>query len=241
MKNLFHIWNEVNNLGSYILGGNVADRRQIILSCDGDRFIIPVTPKTYKVQTEQNNRVVDIIDTGEAQLFGNPKLTRLSFACFFPQPEHDYPFVVGDSSAPSECVEKIIKWKESKRPVRVIITNSPVNLMMAIKSFAYREQDGSRDIYYELSFIEWRALNVPSANNDKQIDDKTGLKQRPTERTASKAANAIKKSRDILEASKRAYGKVQYWRSIANANSLKNLALKNLRDVVVKERQRRGV
>ena len=37
------IWNELNNLGSFILGGGVS-HRQIILSCDGERFVIPVTP-----------------------------------------------------------------------------------------------------------------------------------------------------------------------------------------------------
>lgn len=236
---LLNIWNSFNNIGSYLMGGG-GSKRQIILSCEDDRLVIPVTPKAYKVQTAQNNKIIDIIDTGEAQLFGNPKLKRLSFACFFPQLEHDYPFVVGDSIAPSECVEKLTNWKESKQPVRVIITDSPVNMVMAIKAFDYQEQDGSRDIYYELQFIEWRELNTPTANNDKQTDDKTGLKQRPTTRTASKAAAAIKKSRDILEASKRAYGKVQYWRHIANANSLKNLALKNVRDLIIKERKRNG-
>lgn len=234
------MWNAFNNIGSYLLGG-VGDKRQIILSCNDDKFVIPVTPRTYKVQTEQNNRVVDIIDYGEAQLFGNPKLVRLSFSCFFPQPLHNYPFVVGDAMSPSECVEKIINWKESKQPVRVIITNSPVNLMMAIKSFDYQERDGSRDIYYDLNFIEWKDLNTPLANNEKQIEEKTGLKQRPTTRTASKAAEAIKRSRDIVEASRRAYGKVQYWRAIANKNSLKNLALRNLRQLIIKERKKNGV
>ena len=54
------LWNEVNNLGSYLMGGG-ASKRKIILSCDGTRFVVPVTPKTYKVETEQNNRVVDKI------------------------------------------------------------------------------------------------------------------------------------------------------------------------------------
>lgn len=234
------MWNAFNNLGSYLLGGSYS-RRQIILSCNGDKFVIPVTPRTYKVKTEQNNRVVDIIDSGEAQLFGNPKLTRLSFSCFFPQPRHQYPFVVGDTLEPSACVEKLINWKESKQPVRVIITESPVNLMMAIKSFDYREQDGSRDIYYDLDFIEWKDLNTPLANNEKEVDEKTGLKDRPTVRSATKNAQIIKRSRDILEASKRAYGKVTYWRGMASKNNLKNLALQNLRGLVIKERKKNGV
>ena len=129
------LWNRVNTLGGYILGSGGGTKRQVILSAGEEKFMLPVTPRTYKVQTEQNNVVVDIIDFGEAQLFGNPKLKRLLFSAFFPHPRHDYPFVVGDKIEPVECVAKIEKWKEAKKPVRVIITESPFNLMMAIKSF----------------------------------------------------------------------------------------------------------
>lgn len=233
------IWNELNNLGSFIPGGGVS-HRQIILSCDGERFVIPVTPKTYKVETEQNNRVVDILDTGEAQLFGNRKLKRLSFSCFFPQPNHSYPFVVGDDRSPSECVELLEKWKEGKKAVRVIITDSPVNLMMAIKSFDYREQDGSRDIYYELKFIEWRDLNTPLANNEKQVEKLTGLKKRPVGTTIPPRPNSIQRARDILDASRKAYGKYKYWRSLRDKNNLKYLALKNLRQIVVDKEQKKS-
>lgn len=139
------LWNRVNTLGGYILGSGGGTKRQVILSAGEEKFMLPVTPRTYKVQTEQNNVVVDIIDFGEAQLFGNPKLKRLLFSAFFPHPRHDYPFVVGDKIEPVECVAKIEKWKEAKKPVRVIITESPFNLMMAIKSFDHREQDGYDD------------------------------------------------------------------------------------------------
>lgn len=233
------IWNEINTLGSFILGGDVS-HRQIILSCDGERFVVPVTPKTYKVETEQNNRVVDILDTGEAQLFGNRKLKRLSFSCFFPQPNHAYPFVVGDNRPPSECVELLEKWKEGKKAVRVIITDSPVNLMMSIKSFDYREQDGSRDIYYELKFIEWRDLNTPLANNEKQVEKLTGLKKRPVGTTIPPRPSSIQRARDILDASRKAYGKYKYWRSLRDKNNLKYLALKNLRQIVVDKEQKKS-
>lgn len=233
------LWNEVNNLGSYLTGGG-GSKRKIILSCDGTRFVVPVTPKTYKVETEQNNRVVDILDTGEAQLFGNRKLKRLSFSCFFPQPSHDYPFVVGDSMEPSACVELLEKWKEGKKAVRVIITDSPVNLMMAIKSFDYREQDGSRDIYYDLKFIEWRDLNTPPANNEKQVEELTGLKKRPIGTTIPPRPSSVQRARDILDASRKAYGKFKYWRSLRDKNNLKYLALKNLRQIVVDKEQKKS-
>lgn len=214
------------NLLSLALGNETAVRRQIILSSDNEKFTIPVTPRGYEIKTAQNNETIDILDFGEAMLFGNAKLKRLSFSGFFPHPKHDYPFIVGDVKNPIECVELLTKWKEAKKPIRVIITDSPVNLMMGLREFAYREQDGTRDIYYKLSFIEYKELNTPSANNDKQIDETTGLKQRTDE--PENPESWVDKADDILDASKKVYGDYSHWRNIVQSNDLKNLAINNV-------------
>ena len=214
------------NLLSLALGNETAAKRQIILSSDNEKFTIPVTPHSYEIKTAQNNEIIDILDFGEAMLFGNAKLKRLSFSGFFPHPKHDYPFVVGDVKTPIECVELLTKWKEAKKPIRVIITDSPVNLMMGLREFTYREQDGTRDIYYKLSFIEYKELNTPSANNDKQTDETTGLKQRTDE--PENPESWVDKADDILDASKKVYGDYSHWRNIVQSNDLKNLAINNV-------------
>jgi hypothetical protein len=214
------------NLLSLALGNETAAKRQIILSSDNEKFTIPVTPRSYEIKIAQNNETIDILDFGEAMLFGNAKLKRLSFSGFFPHPKHDYPFIVGDVKTPIECVELLTKWKEAKKPIRVIITDSPVNLMMGLREFTYREQDGTRDIYYKLSFIEYKELNTPSANNDKQIDETTGLKQRTDE--PENPESWVDKADDILDASKKVYGDYSHWRNIVQSNDLKNLAINNV-------------
>lgn len=218
--------NNIVNILSLALGTESANKRQVILSSNNEKFIVPVTPRNYEVKTAQDNETIDILDFGEAMLFGNAKLKRLSFSCFFPHPKHNYPFVVGDIKTPNEWVELLTKWKEAKKPIRVIITDSPVNLMMGLKEFTYREQDGSRDIYYKVSFIEYKELNTPSANNDKQIDETTGLKQRTDE--PENPESWVDKADDILDASKKVYGDYSHWRNIVQSNDLKNLAINNV-------------
>lgn len=219
--------NNIVNILSLALGKDSASKRQIILSVNNEKAILPVTPpQGYEVKTAQNNETIDILDFGEAMFFGNAKLKRLSFSSFFPHPKHSYPFIVGDIKTPNEWVELLIKWKEAKKPIRVIITDSPVNLMMGLKEFTYREQDGSRDIYYKLSFIEYKELNTPSANNDKQIDETTGLKQRTDE--PENPESWVDKADDILDASKKIYGDYSHWRNIVQSNDLKNLAINNV-------------
>ena len=176
------LWSNANVLASYLLGGD-GEYRTFKLSCEGEEITLPVTPWKYSVTTAQNNKVVDILDSGEALLFGNIKLKTLKFSCFFPNQErHEgHKFLVGDNYSPNECVDQILKWKESKKPVRVIITDSSVNMMMAIMTFNYNEKDFSGDVWYEISFTEYRELNTPAANNDKEVNEETGLKERPTE------------------------------------------------------------
>lgn len=221
---------QVLQQGSFVAGlfaGGVSSRRQIIMTCEGERFVIPVTPATYKVSSGQQNKIVDIEQLGEALIFGTPKARHLSWEMFFPQQEHDYPFVVGDDKAPAECVELITKWKELKKPVRVIITDTPVNMAMGIMTFDYHEQDGSHDIYYSIELAEYKELTIPMANNDKQTETPSGLKKRAT--TASKRAEQIKKAMDtakkaknVLDTAKRAYGTYRQYQRLVQSNNLKS-------------------
>lgn len=52
--------------------------------------------------------------------------------------------------------------------------------MMGIMDFSYYEKDGTRDIWFDISFNEYKDLNTPPSNNDKPINPNTGLRERPT-------------------------------------------------------------
>lgn len=224
------------NLLSAIIGGGGASQK-IILSCGNEKITLPVTPAQFEVSTAQGNKIVGIVNIGEALIFGMPKLKRVSMDCFFPHPSHDYPFVVGDAWEPSKYIELITKWKESRSPVRVLITDAGVNLVMGIMNFDYKKKDGTGDMYYRLSFTEYKELNTPAANNDKSVDSKTGLKERGSDAQKANTATMVTKASDVLDTAKKAYGAYNKWRRIAEGNNLKDLAINNvgkLRKLVVK-------
>lgn len=218
----------LNVLSAFFNGMNfVNTRRQILVKSEQfGEVIIPVTPEKYQMTGGQKNKVVDITRVGEAIIFGMPKARTLTFSSFFPDLNHGYPFTVDDTKSPSELVEYFTKVKEARKPVRVIITDSPVNLMMGLMSFNYFEKDGTRDIYYELSFTEYKDLNIPSANNNKPVDEKTGLKKRPEGDTPKKVIWQ-KKAGDFLDATKKAYGDYNHWRRVAKSNNLGSLVINN--------------
>lgn len=223
------------NVASLTLGG--VGSRQVIVSGEDGKVILPVTPKKYSVKSGQMNKVVSVEQLGEALLFGLPSAKKLSFEGFFPSPTHDYPFVVGSTQNPIDMVEQVNKWLEARKPVRVIITDSPVNLMVGIQSFDWWEQDGSRDVYFSLEFCEYKDLNTPAANNDRQLANDTGLKKRPGPSIQADAVQKIQPGRDIVDAAKKAYGQANKWRRIVKNNGLKDYAISNvdkLRGLVIK-------
>lgn len=217
---------KILNLASFAMGSS-SKRRQFILSSEGDKLILPVTPWKYNVKTGQGNKVVAVEQLGEVLVFGLPTAVRLSFDCFFPDPQHEYAFISGDDRSPSECIDLLTKWKEAKKPVRIIITDRPVNLLCGIMKFNYREKDGTRDIYYTLELTEFKDLNTPMANNSKQVNKTTGLRNRTANPSAS-VKNKLKKASDVLDKAKHAYGQYNKWRNIVKGNNLKSLTINNL-------------
>lgn len=218
----------LRNLLSAAFSGSIGARehRKVILSFDNgaEKFTLPVTPKEFSIGDSQNNKTLQITEAGEINLLGFRNLKTLTLEGFFPN-GHDYPFVVSDEvKGPYEYIAILQRWKESHKPIRVVITQSDVNLAMGIESIQYGVRDGSGDVNFTLSLKEYRFLNVPSADNAKQIDDTTGLKERPDESVVPEKVK-VKQGQDVMDAAKKAYGDYRHWRRVAESNGIKDLAV----------------
>lgn len=218
----------LRNLVSAVLSGGIGkrERRKVILSFDNgaEKFTLPVTPKEFSIGDSQNNKTLQITEAGEINLLGFRNLKTLTLEGFFPN-GHDYPFIVSDEvKGPYEYIAILQRWKESHKPIRVVITQSDVNLAMGIEGLQYGPRDGSGDVYFSLALKEYRFLNVPSADNDKQIDETTGLKERPNETPVPEKVK-MSPGQDALDAAKKAYGDYSHWRRVVESNSAKDIAI----------------
>lgn len=194
--------------------------RIVTLSSDSEKLTLPVTPSKYSISTDQNNKAVDVLDFGEMLHFGGSKLKKIKFGSFFPALFHQYPFAVGDKKEPSECVDLITKWREGKTPIRLIITDSPINLLVAIDGFDFKEKDGSRDIYYNLELSEYRQVNITSSNYNQTSEELTGLKTRGGTATSSLISKWVNDASDVLDKSKFSYGNFGSLDTFKSKNSI---------------------
>lgn len=109
---------------------------------------LPVVPKEFKISSPHNNETYETIEQGSLKLIGLRGLKSLVISSFFPI--KDYPWLRNKTYKAWEYVNIFESWMDRRVPIRVIITETPINLAMSIENFTYGPQDGSGDIYYEM-------------------------------------------------------------------------------------------
>ena len=133
-----------------------------------DILIIPVLPPQFTISKPQSTTVFETVSKGELQLVGTPKLKSISFSCFFPV--RDYPYLRDTSMKGWDYVYKLDTWIEQKLPIRLIITDTPINMVVAVKNFDYTiKTDG--DLWYTIEFEQFNLLGYENPQtDDEEID-----------------------------------------------------------------------
>ncbi|MFD1135576.1 LysM peptidoglycan-binding domain-containing protein [Paenibacillus urinalis] len=116
----------------------------------------------------------------------------------------------------------IERWQRSGKPVRFIVTNTPINLAVTIRSFTYEERGGEPgDIYYTLTlkeyvFVSFRKTSDTTAKSTSSATKKAE-KQRPNEKTTPKSYT-IKSGDSLWKIAQKVYKNGDDWRKIYDAN-----------------------
>jgi len=116
---------------------------------------LPVVPKEFTITKPQKNEVFETVSQGELRLIGTPGLKGIVINSFFPV--RDYPFLRDRTYKGFEYVYLIDTWILQKLLIRLIITDTPINMAVSVENFEYTiRQDG--DLYYTLSLGEVKLL-----------------------------------------------------------------------------------
>ncbi|MCP1354668.1 LysM peptidoglycan-binding domain-containing protein [Aneurinibacillus migulanus] len=174
-----------------------------------EKIRLPVNPPEIRVVSGYNWTDINLSQFGEFTVPSGHPLTEISFSSFFPRDYNasycEYPEI----PKPTEFTDKLSKWKESKKPIRLIVLgfggrSSGLNYAMTIRNFTFEERAGSPgDIYYTLEMREYRFIKLAQVGPavSKQTGVKTVIKadsksSRPNEKTLPKTYTV--KSGDTL-------------------------------------------
>jgi nucleoid-associated protein YgaU len=122
----------------------------------------------------------------------------------------------GTKLDPYDYIEKIITWCDNHTILRLIVSDTAVNVQVVISDISYGEKDGTGDVYATISLREYRKLTVVQTN-------KTGNKVRGVEKTTTSKENYVIKSGDTLGAiCRKYYGNASLSTKLAAYNGIKN-------------------
>lgn len=136
-------------------------------------FELPIIPRQIEMSEGLNGAKYDITKLGEINVIKARKLTQYKFEGLLPA--QNYPFVTTDFLLePKTYVDYILKWMDSKRPIRFIFVGSTfdINEAVSIENFVWKEVAGSvGDIEYSLTlqkYVFYVARNVRVASDQQQ-------------------------------------------------------------------------
>lgn len=134
---------------------------------------LPVNPKNLKITGKANNSTVNIVNGGELNDIGFPKLKEFSIDSFFPYREAPYANTNGSFEGPDFYIKFFEEIKTNRDPLRIIITDININMLVSIESFEYEYQWGTDDVDYKISFKEYREHNVRVLTANGTVVDST--------------------------------------------------------------------
>jgi hypothetical protein len=179
-------------------------------------FQFPVNPASYTVTTERGDEIVDINALGEIDLGGKRKLKSVSFSGFFPYEYADY-CTYASFPDPETCVE-IIEDIMAGNPAKLTITGTPIKMYCRVSSFSWGEQDGSGDIYYDITLTEHRG--VQAVRSSVTVDEAIAKRALPP--VSTQAVEVVKQEGESLSAvARRTTGSTSNKGPIATYNKIK--------------------
>ena len=123
----------------------------------GEQLTMPVTPSEFRVEIGRAVTQLDMAQTGQVNLPGLEALFNEQQTFLLPSSARNYTSA-GYGGDPYGIVDTLTRWSQSGDVLRMIVTDTPVNLPVLLAPVRYGEQDGTGDVYVTLTMRQYREL-----------------------------------------------------------------------------------
>lgn len=185
---------------------------------------LPVNPERLSIETQSNHKSYSLMNVGEVSVLDYPMGSRIWLESFFPKQSSYFCEGVVITYAPSECVRKIISWRDSLRPMRLTVSGGARDLSLpcSIEQFDYWENWGEEgDIYFRLLLKEykWYKLTPVYSNSGGSVTNDNN--SRPTESQPSQTYT-VQKGDSLWRICQKYLGDGNRYKEIARLNNISN-------------------
>ena len=122
---------------------------------------LPVTPASYSWPHEAVIETVTVDQLGDLNFWGGKKMGSTTLPdCLLPA--HAYPFLTpGAGTNPWAYVEQLERWIDAGTVLRLLVSGTPVNAAVLLEGLHYREQDGTNDLYADITLRQYQQPETP--------------------------------------------------------------------------------
>lgn len=185
-----------------------------------------MTPEKIRVRTEENFRTFDIIERGEVKLPKGEELTQIDWDGILPGARLlMYPFLTHVAwEQPIEIIKVFKRWREEGARIRLLITQTPINIDVYIKKFDYEASGGQGNYKYSIELLAAKELKImtvaeaDAARAQAQQDSQNELNQRAANK--SKTGYYITQINNAWAAAQLLLGNGGDWRTVADSYGL---------------------
>ena len=211
---------------------------EIYLGTDSDKIRFPVVPSSVGVNRSNNIDTQSVLKLGEVPIFNGTSLKTIELNSFFPNKEYSFCDYKGFMK-PYDFSQKLQTFMYEGKPLRFIVTDTTINMQCLIQQFDTFEQDGTRDLYFNLSLLEYRPIEVPVTNSNSSSSTNSNSnagvnsasvnkENRPTENIQdTKKTYKVVSGDNLYDIARKNYGDGNLYTKIKELNKSKYPSLAN--------------
>mgnify|MGYP001293273545 CR=1 FL=1 len=137
---------------------------------------LPVNPGEIKIKSPGNNATTEIVKLGEINRLRTPKLQECTLESFLPI-DKNAPYVLtqGKFKPPQFYIDFFEKVRNDKKPMRFLISDTNINMLVGIENFDYWYIAQDDDPHFGIELKEYRPYSVKElkVTSDNKIIKKT--------------------------------------------------------------------
>jgi len=125
-----------------------------------DRLWFPMLPEQISLKYGTLFQEYTVLDPGEIKIPAGDKLAGISWNGTFPGASRRNAPYVREWVNPTGIIQRINNLRGKRKKLRLLVTESPINLDVYIERFDVEMSGGYGDYTYSISFIQARGLTV---------------------------------------------------------------------------------